>query len=128
MSKRTLEQLDARILELATLEPGWLDGDGESIKDWPLSMARKFVAALPNREYGIFPTHEGGISIEWRQDDADGHNNACDLEFQDNDKTVKFWSFWGSDPKANMFDFELKNGRIEHIVMLVEFEQKAGRA
>lgn len=60
---------NARIDHLLTLKPGWYDGDqGDSVSSTAADIARELVAfaekndrQLPN----IYPTIEGGLSLEW---------------------------------------------------------------
>lgn len=58
----------ARIIELRSLEKGWLDGDGEAIRQSVVKLARSVLHRRPDltqSRLGIFPTEEGGISMEF---------------------------------------------------------------
>lgn len=58
----------ARIDELAALEKGWLDGDGEEIRPETVVFAKEICTALYRsgaHDFSIFPTPEGNIQFEW---------------------------------------------------------------
>jgi hypothetical protein len=68
-----MDQLNARLDELTTLEEGWMDGDGEVISLQPLERAQKFIDLYrdlgddtPKSGFHIFPTLEGGVSFQGR--------------------------------------------------------------
>jgi hypothetical protein len=62
------ERANERLHELAQLDQGWLDGDGEAIAPAALRLARAALRSLahagapPPR---IYPTPEGGVQAEW---------------------------------------------------------------
>lgn len=58
----------ARFEELAALEAGWLDGQGEPVRPDVIAVAAGLAGALPAalRPLLITPTESGGIDIEWR--------------------------------------------------------------
>jgi hypothetical protein len=58
-----------RLNELATLEDGWLDGDGKAVGHEPMSLARELVDALSQRP-NIYPTPEGGLQLVYRHGDS----------------------------------------------------------
>lgn len=57
-----------RLAELAALQPGWYDGDGQPMSRQTLATARRLVTALPHAlgPIHIYPTVAGGIELEWR--------------------------------------------------------------
>ena len=58
----------ARIVELRLLGKGWLDGDGEPIRQSVIKLARSLLHRRPDitqARLGIFPTEEGGLTIEF---------------------------------------------------------------
>jgi hypothetical protein len=60
-----------RINELSGLKPGWLDGEGEPPRSLVLTAAGRLADAIPDmgERPRIYPTPEGGISLEWRDGD-----------------------------------------------------------
>lgn len=54
-----------RLIELAELQPGWYDGEGEAISRDALNTVGYYIHHL-NRQYlgAIYPTEEGGILLE----------------------------------------------------------------
>ncbi len=71
--------LRQRLLLLAGLKAGWLDGGGEVVDMTALEMVRDFSQALidaqePSRMVA-FPMPDGGVELEWRQGTRD-----CSLE------------------------------------------------
>lgn len=57
-----------RLDELTALEPGWLDGSGARVTAAVVDHAKELLAAVtaPDRHtLGVFPTEEGGVSLEW---------------------------------------------------------------
>lgn len=59
--------IEQRLTYLAELESGWYDGDGEAVVPLVLTKARDVIDVLMPKlgRPGIFPTIEGGVSIEW---------------------------------------------------------------
>lgn len=57
-----------RLVELQTLEKGWLDGVGKEVSRKLLreveSLLLEFLDSQVERPY-IFPTEEGGVQLEW---------------------------------------------------------------
>jgi hypothetical protein len=67
-----LISLDNRLDELASLDPGWLDGDGLRPDALVLMRARRILADLLAFEVPrprVFATPEGGVQAEWTIDD-----------------------------------------------------------
>jgi len=63
-----LAALDHRLDELASLEPGWLDGEGIPPDAVVIARARRILADLMSFEVPrprVFPTPEGGVQAEW---------------------------------------------------------------
>lgn len=57
-----------RLLELALLEDGWLDGAGNKLPPKLLRIGARVLAVLYRsdlRAPSLFPTEEGGLSLEW---------------------------------------------------------------
>lgn len=59
-----------RLDYLATFEDGWMGaGYGKAMKETPLQEARNFFEALGDQlstvTYGIFPSEDGDIVVEW---------------------------------------------------------------
>jgi hypothetical protein len=63
-----LEKCKARLGEFESLGEGWLDGAGESIATEAIRAADAFLTKRPAfaEIYGIFPTSDGGILIEFQ--------------------------------------------------------------
>lgn len=59
-----------RINELSGLKPGWLNGEGEPPSTTVLTAAGRLADAIPVRgdRPRIYPTPEGGMNLEWRDD------------------------------------------------------------
>ncbi|RKO26127.1 hypothetical protein D7Z96_05115 [Pseudarthrobacter phenanthrenivorans] len=60
--------LSVDLAELASLNAGWLDGDGEIIELPPIEFARDLMGALQAERLpqpAVFPTEEGGVQMEW---------------------------------------------------------------
>lgn len=60
--------LSADLAELASLNAGWLDGDGEIIELAAIEFARDLMGTLQAERLGhpaVFPTEEGGVQLEW---------------------------------------------------------------
>lgn len=58
-----------RITALAQLQPGWLDGDGRTVRPRCIAQARQAVHAITKHDLpapGIYPTVTGGIQFEWQ--------------------------------------------------------------
>lgn len=55
---RSIYDLPARLLDLQALKRGWLNGEGESITQAALRKTEELLAPR------LFPTPEGGVSIE----------------------------------------------------------------
>jgi hypothetical protein len=63
-----LALLDDRLDQLASLEPGWLDGEGVPPDAMVITRARRILADLMSFEVPrprVFPTPEGGVQAEW---------------------------------------------------------------
>jgi len=63
------ESTIARLDELGKLEAGWLDGAGERITEYAVAEAKFVLDSLDALGvdvsiFSVFPTEEGGISIE----------------------------------------------------------------
>lgn len=62
-----------RLLELAHLRDGWLDGGGRAPSYISLDAARDLLLRLSTRGLpmpGVFPMEDGGIQLEWASSDA----------------------------------------------------------
>lgn len=58
----------SRVSELRLLKDGWLDGNGETIRQGAIKLARAILHRRPDitkSKLGIFPTEEGGITMEF---------------------------------------------------------------
>lgn len=54
--------------ELASLNAGWLEGDGEVIDLAPIEFARDLLAQVAAQHLevpAVFPTEDGGVQLEW---------------------------------------------------------------
>lgn len=61
---------EMRLRAIAALQAGWMDGGGRSIDSQCIRSAREILAQLPEAEnWCIFPTFEGGISLERQHED-----------------------------------------------------------
>lgn len=57
-----------RFAGLSALQPGWLNGLGKAVKDENIMLAQEIVAETVKRGVelpSIFPTEDGGVSLEW---------------------------------------------------------------
>lgn len=75
-----LALLDDRLDELASLEPGWLDGEGVRPDAVVINRARRILADLMSFEVPrprVFPTPDGGVQAEWTVGD---HEISVTLE------------------------------------------------
>jgi hypothetical protein len=65
--------LNERLAELSVLQPGWHNGDGATPTAVALGLAAVIGHALApsstDNRVRAYPTPDGGISLEWRQDD-----------------------------------------------------------
>lgn len=62
------ERLQLRLIELAALPAGWLDGEGESLDPEGLIWAAAHLLDMETKglPYGyLYPTPEGNLSVEW---------------------------------------------------------------
>lgn len=60
--------LPVDLAELASLNRGWLDGDGAIIELPPIEFARDLLGSLMQEQLvqpAVFPTEEGGVQLEW---------------------------------------------------------------
>lgn len=60
--------LSVDLAELASLNAGWLDGDGDVIELPPIEFARDLIGALQAERLAqpaVFPTEDGGVQMEW---------------------------------------------------------------
>ncbi|MBH9978150.1 hypothetical protein H3S87_00430 [Bifidobacterium sp. W8108] len=58
----------SRIIQIASLGRNWNDGDEPAISDVAIDAALKLLEGIAEKSLpvpGIFPTEEGGISLEW---------------------------------------------------------------
>lgn len=58
----------SRIIQIASLGRNWNDGDEPAISDVAIDVALKLLEGIAEKSLpvpGIFPTEEGGISLEW---------------------------------------------------------------
>jgi hypothetical protein len=58
-----------RLLEIAGLAEGWLDGEGSEISFASLDLARDFIREFVDRDIsvpGVFPMPDGGVQLEWQ--------------------------------------------------------------
>jgi len=61
----------SRLLELAALSAGWLDGNGKGVAFVALDFARDVLREVTDRGIsvpGIFPMPDGGVQLEWQND------------------------------------------------------------
>jgi hypothetical protein len=71
MERRKKEsRLDQRLDYLATLEPGWHDGEGEPIAHLAIDSARRLLTQIDGEQYTAFAMLDGGISLEPRDPEA----------------------------------------------------------
>jgi hypothetical protein len=60
-----------RLVQLAALPPGWLDGGGASIAFGALDFARDLLGAIRERRRAapqLFPMEDGGVQLQWLLD------------------------------------------------------------
>lgn len=61
---RTPEEQWERLTELTKLEDGWNDGYGKEVTAECYLRARTLIGVLSDPELRVYPTNEGGISLE----------------------------------------------------------------
>lgn len=87
ISLDTWEWAEARLAELRTIEHGWFDGEhGEPIDTTAFEAAGAFLEALADTAATpphLFPTPEGGIQAQWRDDDV-----TVGVEFEPGGRTA----------------------------------------
>lgn len=64
----TMNKIHARLYELASLRDGWHDGQGKEITRLALNTALAIGSNEPHPY--IYPMPDGGISLEWDDDDG----------------------------------------------------------
>lgn len=72
--------VDARLDELARVQPGWFNGDGEAVDPETIAFLRQtlpewMAAGMPRPR--LYPTLDGGVQAEW-----DAHGYSASAEFQ----------------------------------------------
>lgn len=77
---------DARLVELADLRDGWLDGEGKAIGPECIAAAREFLSAPPHLDaadpyWPIFPTVAGGVLLE-RHEELGSGTRLISVEFE----------------------------------------------
>jgi hypothetical protein len=60
------EKTEARLTELAQLEPGWLDGRGQPVPFRATATATRLIEHL-SKPPTIFPLASGGLELSWGQ-------------------------------------------------------------
>jgi hypothetical protein len=69
LDEESVKDVETRLQELGALEPGWFDGDGESLPSAGIRWLRTLLLAVISQGDvpvpRIFPTPEGGIQVEW---------------------------------------------------------------
>lgn len=80
----------ARLDEIIALAPGWLDGGGKAISQANANVARDLLGSFDSVHSqflpSVFPTEEGGISLEWVS------NNFAFLEVEVEDGNMFMFS------------------------------------
>lgn len=65
MQGKTRRSFHERLSVLSALQSGWMDGEGEAITATALNVAKSLLEVVPiDYMVGIFPTLEGGVSLE----------------------------------------------------------------
>ena len=83
------------IQRMKALQAGWLDGEGERISEAAASLAAERVSEFfQKRPPHVFPTPEGGVSLEWDTEDE------LDAEIGPDLKGIEIWK-----DKAEMKDW-----------------------
>lgn len=68
--KQTCGSFLEDIERLKALKDGWLDGEGLKISEAAAELAkRKVLSCFSRRPPHVFPTPEGGLSLEWDMDE-----------------------------------------------------------
>jgi hypothetical protein len=83
-----------RLAELASLEAGWFDGEGEPVRRQVLRQAESILLECLDSQIErprIFPTESGGVHFEWA---FTGGEVSVDIR---SDGSVEFYSFSKSD-------------------------------
>ena len=76
--------VESRLDELALLEDGWLDGEGDAISPLLIQLVRdKFHKPEGLPQPFVYPTPEGGITVEWvfSSEDNEGEDSWIEIEF-----------------------------------------------
>ena len=81
--------INERLDELSALQDGWLDGEGKRPDPDGLEWVRRYFDAEEEHQTGLpeirlFPTPEGNVEAEWREDGA-----AVSLEFDLDGRVVE---------------------------------------
>lgn len=103
------QEWEDRLSFLRDLKPGWLEGEGREISRDAINRAGSFLAELYRRgteRGGVFPTEEGGVSIEWVSDDGSA---SVGIEFCPNGE-VQMISFNGATAVDDFLFFEYSEG------------------
>lgn len=80
MDADPITKIRERMDYLATLEDGWLDGEGRGLPEEGCAWASSFLCALVAdgmEKPHLFPTESGGLSCEW---DSRGRRWGLDAE------------------------------------------------
>lgn len=98
-----IASIDVRLTELVTLKPGWLDGKGAAPAQDSIDWCRRHLPLIVDRlgwvGPRIYPMPEGGVQIEWGNDDVDvtlvveAARNAVHLEIVDFENPTEDESF-----------------------------------
>lgn len=81
-----------RIDELAALEPGWSDGEGEKITRDSVSLAVVFASTLNTavaQGFHIFPGENGSLQFELQE----GARVVLGIELGPTENDILFWTF-----------------------------------
>lgn len=99
MQKTKNRSSKMRLMALSGLKAGWMDGEGEVISPTALEVAQRLLNLSPDlrSEAGIFPTLEGGVSMEGDSFEvevhADGAVRLTDFNVDEEGKLFAYDSF-----------------------------------
>ena len=99
MQKKKTRSSKMRLVALSGLKAGWMDGKGEAISQASLEVAQRLLNLSPDlrSEAGIFPTLEGGVSMEGESFEvevyADGSVRLTDFNVEEEGKVFAYDSF-----------------------------------
>lgn len=100
------QSIEDRLAELATLQPGWLDGEGEAIMPTTLARALHLFRDLKPRPY-LYPTPDGSVQAEWSFSHAVGIRDLVVRLLDDDQVEVSMYDDYFHDSIVNDSDLHV---------------------